>query len=92
MKFSAGLHDACGLNVAGEPVYFAHFKYHAGFKKKASIEVARAQHYNSAAEYKRYLAMTAETAGDFYDAGVSMKYVNSDSFFITTKTQCEQSP
>lgn len=92
MKFSAGLHDACGLNVAGEPVYFAHFKYHAGFKKKASIEVARAQHYNSAAEYKRYLAMTAETAGDFYDAGVSLKYVNSDSFFITPKTQCEQSP
>jgi flagellin len=39
------------VTVTPEPVWFAHFKYHAGFRRKVHTEVARRQHFNGAEEY-----------------------------------------
>lgn len=80
MHFSEGLHDSEGVRVADKPAYFAHFKYHAGFKEKSRIEIERGQHYAGAAEYKRYLALLAETEGRFYNEATSVKYQDSSSF------------
>ncbi len=55
MRFSPGLHYAANVRKAENPVYFAHFKYHAGFRKKVIDEIRRGQHYNNAEEYIRYL-------------------------------------
>jgi hypothetical protein len=80
MMFSEGLHDARGMRVLPDSIYFAHFKYHAGFKEKALIEIDREQHYGNAIEYKQYLSLLAETEGDFFSETCSIKYVNSRSF------------
>jgi hypothetical protein len=80
MMFSEGLHDATGITVSDEITYFAHFKYHKGFKEKSLIEVERGQHYAGAAEYKRYLSLLAEMEGQFYDEAHSVVFDNSESF------------
>jgi hypothetical protein len=80
MKFSEGLHDSDGVKVADKPVFFAHFKYHSGFKEKSLIEIERGQHYNNAIEYRQYLSLLAETEGDFFSETRSIKYVNLRSF------------
>ena len=80
MKFSEGLHDSDGVKVADKPVFFAHFKYHSGFKEKSLIEIERGQHYNNAIEYRQYLSLLAETEGDLFSETRSIKYVNLRSF------------
>lgn len=80
MMFSEGLHDATGVTVSDETSYFAHFKYHAGFKEKSRIEIERGQHYADAAEYKRYSSLLAEMEGQFYDEAHSVMFDNSESF------------
>ena len=81
MMFSEGLHDARGVKPGPNPIQFAHFKYHAGFKEKSLIEIERGQHYDNAIEYRQYLSLLAETGGDFFSDSCSTKYVNSSSFY-----------
>jgi len=80
VRFSQGIHYAANLNVSSQPAWFAHFKYHAEFEKKVKTEIHRAQHYNNAAEYRRYAAMLAESRGGFCAEGISVQYLGSHSF------------
>jgi hypothetical protein len=80
MRFSAGLHFAAGLRVARREAWFAHFKYHAAFQQKAAEEIARKQHFDGAADYRKYQAMVAEASGVFHAEGVSARYEGSGSF------------
>lgn len=72
MQFSAGLHYATGGKVAERPLAFAHFKYNAQFHAKAQAEVARGQHFNSAEEYRKYLALLSEGRDTLFDPDVSV--------------------
>ncbi|PKM43080.1 MAG: hypothetical protein CVV05_16170 [Gammaproteobacteria bacterium HGW-Gammaproteobacteria-1] len=80
MRFSQGLHDASNVRRSAQPAWLAHFKYHAGFKDKVHTEVRRGQHYNNAAEYRRYMVMLAEGQGGFGAADLSQRYEGSGSF------------
>lgn len=80
MRFSQGLHDASNVRRSVQPAWLAHFKYHSGFKDKVLTEVRRGQHYNNAAEYRRYMVMLAEGRGGFGDAVLSRRYEGSSSF------------
>ncbi|WP_374568524.1 glycosyltransferase family 2 protein [Ideonella sp.] len=80
VRLSEGLHYASGLKPAPTPVYFAHFKYHRGFRLKVEEEVARKQHYNDAEEYRKYRALWAEARGIMFDPAVSRRYTDSQSF------------
>jgi hypothetical protein len=80
MRFSQGLHDASNVRRSAQPAWLAHFKYHAGFKDKVHTEVRRGQHYNNAAEYRRYMVMLAEGRGGFGAADLSQRYEGSGSF------------
>lgn len=80
VRLSEGLHYASNLRPAIQPVWFAHFKYHAGFRRKVETEVARRQHFNDAEEYKKYAAMLAEARSALYEAGVSATYSGSRSW------------
>jgi len=80
MRFSQGLHSAAGVNVAKQHAWFAHFKYHAGFKVKIKTEIRRAQYYDNAKEYRHYAEMLAETKNCFGKDGVSKKYISSKDF------------
>lgn len=77
VRLSEGLHYASNLRAAPEPVWFAHFKYHAGFRRKVRTEVARQQHFNGAHEYRKYASMLAEAAGSFAQDGVTATYSGS---------------
>jgi Glycosyl transferase family 2/Galactosyltransferase len=77
VRLSEGLHYASNLRPAPEPVWFAHFKYHAGFRRKVRTEVARLQHFNGAEEYKKYAAMLAEARGSLAQPAVSERYAGS---------------
>ncbi len=57
VRLSEGLHFAAGLRPAARSMFFAHFKYHAGFLAKVEEEIERMQHYDDAAEYRQYLGM-----------------------------------
>ncbi|WP_051299790.1 glycosyltransferase family 2 protein [Methylobacter luteus] len=80
VRLSQGIHYAANLNISTRTAYFAHFKYHAGFKEKIRVEIQRAQHFNNAAEYRRYTVMIAEGKGGFFKKGVSVKHDGSHSF------------
>jgi hypothetical protein len=80
MMFSDGLHNARGMRVSPDPIYFAHFKYHSCLKEKTLIEIERGQHYNDAIEYRQYLSLLVETKGNLFSEACSIKYVNSRSF------------
>jgi hypothetical protein len=80
MRFSQGLHGATGVHFAKDWAWFAHFKYHAGFKAKVAAEVARGQHFDNAKEYRRYAALLAEGRGRFGAEGISQRYLSSESF------------
>jgi hypothetical protein len=80
VRVSEGLHFAAGLQVASCPAWFAHFKYHAAFQAKVVAEVQRKQHFNSAEEYRKYLALLSEASGGFHAPGVSRSYGGSHSF------------
>lgn len=79
VRLSQGIHYAANLNVSKQPAWLAHFKYHAGFKEKIRVEIQRAQHFNNAAEYRRYTVMIAEGKGGFFKKDVSNKYDGSHS-------------
>jgi len=72
MQFSAGLHYAVGGKVATRALGFAHFKYNSEFYTKAQAEVARGQHFNSAEEYRKYLALLSEGRDTLFDPDVSV--------------------
>ncbi len=73
IRVSEGIHSAANIRLSRQPAVFAHFKYHAGFRRKILEEISRGQHYNGAAEYKRYAAMVAESAGAFAQEGLSVQ-------------------
>jgi hypothetical protein len=77
VRLAEGLHYASNLQPAPEPVWFAHFKYHAGFRRKVLTEVARKQHFNGAEEYRKYASMLAEAAGSLHRPGISATYAGS---------------
>jgi hypothetical protein len=87
---SQGLHYASNLTLSSKVCWFAHFKYHAGFKDKVSKEIRRAQHFNNAAEYLRYAALFAEGRGGFKDARCSRRYEDSASF--ASISSCTEGP
>jgi len=80
VRLSQGLHYVSNLKLAPQPAFFAHFKYHAGFRQKVLQEIARKQHFNGAEEYGKYLAMLAESEGQLARDGVSVRYQDSRSF------------
>lgn len=81
VRLAEGLHYASGLKVAEKSrLWFAHFKYHAGFRSKVIEEVDRAQHYNEAEEYRKYLDFWRITGGAMFDAAVSRIYTDGRSF------------
>jgi hypothetical protein len=77
IRFAEGLHYASNLVVAPDPVWFAHFKYHAGFQRKVQTEVARKQHFNGAEEYRKYAGMLAEARDSLAEPGVTATYAGS---------------
>lgn len=77
IRFAEGLHYASNLQVAPDPVWFAHFKYHAGFQRKVQTEVARKQHFNGAEEYRKYAGMLAEARDSLAEPGVTATYAGS---------------
>lgn len=80
IRLTEGIHYSANLRVASVPAYFAHFKYHAGFKNKVQTEIKRNQHFNGAEEYRRYAGMLAEGSGRFGRADLSVRYASSKSF------------
>lgn len=80
VRLCEGVHYAANMNVSNEKAFFAHFKYHAGFKAKVTDEVKRKQHYNGAEEYKKYEEMLIEQSGGFGQEGISERYQDSHSF------------
>jgi Glycosyl transferase family 2 len=80
VRLSEGLHYACGLNPAPQPVFLAHFKYHRGFRAKVEEEIARKQHFNGAEEYRKYRELWAEARGIMFDTRLSQRYETSHSF------------
>ena len=89
MRLTEGIHYASNMKLSTDPVYFAHFKYHAGFKKKVLAEIKRNQHFNGAEEYRRYASMLAEGHGGFGKESITAKYHDSTSFvnLFDMKTQ-----
>ena len=63
MRFSQGLHDAADIQPAQQAIWFAHFKYHSGFKRKVETEIRRGQHFDNAREYRRYAGMLPHGPG-----------------------------
>ncbi|XSG84597.1 MAG: glycosyltransferase family 2 protein [Methylohalobius sp. ZOD2] len=82
MRLSEGIHGAAGMNVAARPAWFAHFKYHAGFKQKVETEIRRGQHFDNAKEYRRYAEILAESQGCFGDEKLSVRYRDSSSIAL----------
>lgn len=80
VHLSEGLHYAANINISEKPMYFAHFKYHSGFKDKIIEEVRRKQHFNDAEEYRRYQAMLSEGQGGFGCENISVRFTDSSSF------------
>ena len=85
IRLSEGVHYTANMTVSKTHAFFAHFKYHAGFKEKVELEVRRKQHFNGAEEYHKYASMIAELSGGFGVVGVSEKYVDSNSFVRIAK-------
>ncbi len=79
-RLCEGLHDTGEITPSPKPLWFAHFKYHAGFKEKVETEVRRKQHFNDAVEYRKYLDLLAESSGALGLEGVSKRYDDSSSF------------
>ena len=91
VRLAQGLHYASNLNVAPEPAAFAHFKYHAGFRQKVMQEIARKQHFNGAEEYRKYLAMLAESQGSLWRHDLSARYQGSRSL-LDAAARCGGTP
>lgn len=80
IRLCEGVHYAANMNASSSRGFFAHFKYHSGFKDKVALEVKRKQHFNGAEEYRKYAGMSAEMSGGFGSSEVSEKYIDSQSF------------
>jgi hypothetical protein len=87
VHLSEGLHYAANINVSEKPTYFAHFKYHSGFKDKIIEEVRRKQHFNDAEEYRRYQAMLSEGRGGFGCEDISVRFTDSSSFLPLKRSE-----
>ncbi|HPD91602.1 MAG TPA: glycosyltransferase family 2 protein [Pararhodobacter sp.] len=74
MRLSAGLHFVSDTRLAQRDLLFGHFKYNAAFHAKAEAEVARAQHFNNAEEYRKYLALVSEGRDRIHDPAVSVPW------------------
>ncbi|WP_319781506.1 glycosyltransferase family 2 protein [Oceanisphaera sp. IT1-181] len=74
IRVSQGIHDIAGIQLHSISTWFAHFKYHSGFKEKIEEEIKRKQHYDGAKEYQRYASMLAEVKGDFGNKNESIKF------------------
>lgn len=59
------------MRLAQRQLVFAHFKYHAEFRRKAQAKSNRRQHFNNAEEYRRYLALMSEGREVIYKPGLS---------------------
>ncbi|WP_331295675.1 glycosyltransferase family 2 protein [Methylobacterium hispanicum] len=81
MRFSEGLHDGANIAISRSYAFLAHFKYHLGFRDKVLEEIDRAQHYDNAAEYKRYLRLLEDAESGFCCKQKSMEYVSSSDFY-----------
>lgn len=77
MRLSAGLHFVANAKLAQRELMFAHFKYNAAFREKAAAEVERAQHFNNAEEYRKYLALVSEGRDTVFDPEVSVPWRGS---------------
>lgn len=86
MRLTEGVHYAANINPTTTPVFFAHFKYHAGFKEKVHAEIKRNQHFNGAEEYRRYADMLKEGRGNFGASGITQRYESSESFVNLLKS------
>lgn len=73
-RMSQGIHDIANVDCVENETWFAHFKYHAGFKNKILEEIRRKQHYDGAKEYRRYQEMLAESSGNFYSSERSVEF------------------
>jgi len=89
VRVSQGVHYAANLTVSSKSCWFAHFKYHSGFKDKVLTEIHRGQHFNNAAEYRRYAALLTEGKGGFGKESVSKRYESSASFAMSEANQTE---
>ena len=85
VRLSEGIHYATNLTPHPQPCWFAHFKYHAGFKAKVETEIRRKQHFNNAAEYQRYEGMMKESSGQFFHKNISRRYNTSHDFTDSSK-------
>lgn len=85
VRLAQGLHYVSNLKVAPQPAFFAHFKYHAGFRQKVLHEIARKQHFNGAEEYGKYLSMMTEASGGFFDIDCSVQWSGSAVFTDSVK-------
>lgn len=74
VRLSEGLHYASNLQVSATPAFFAHFKYHAGFRDKVLQEIERKQHFNGAEEYQRYLRMLGEVQQNLHSPEQSSRF------------------
>lgn len=72
VRLAEGLHYASGLDVSPLAAHFAHFKYHGRFLEKVEDEIRRMQHYEGAAEYRRYLDMREACTRGFHDVDATV--------------------
>lgn len=78
MQLSEGLHYVAGVRLAARDLLFGHFKYTASFAARVAREVARAQHFNGAEEYRRYQMLLAEGRERLWDPACSVPWDQSD--------------
>jgi glycosyltransferase involved in cell wall biosynthesis len=79
LRLSEGLHYAAGAMLAPEPLFFGHYKYHAGFREKVLREIERKQHFDGASEYAHYLHMVGADDATLFDADISVRLDGSGS-------------
>jgi hypothetical protein len=73
VHLSEGLHFVGNTRISSGDLFLAHFKYHSGFADRVDIEIKRAQHYESAHEYRKYHVMLKSTQGRLFREGVSRR-------------------
>ena len=77
MHLSAGMHHVSGATLATRELVFAHFKYNADFHRKVTEEVSRAQHFNGAEEYRKYLQVLSEGRDVIYEERLSVPWTEA---------------
>lgn len=77
MRLSAGMHYVAGTRLSSRELLFAHFKYNADFHRKVTEEVSRAQHFNGAEEYRKYLQVLSEGRDVVFEDGLSVPWTEA---------------